>query len=105
MNSVADGVPFTTLTYSTGPSKNYQYEVGPDNAVHRKDPTAYNTTSFNYNQQAGILNDEATHGGVDVPIYATGTSTYLLSFYLSMKGILTVSPVCRANVTFVSQCT
>lgn len=74
MNSKADGVPFTTLTYSTGGIKNYQYEVTANKKIQRKDPTGDDTTAYNYTQQAGIVNDESTHGGVDVPIFATGTN-------------------------------
>lgn len=74
MNSKVDGVPFTVLTYSTGGSKNYQYENTSEGRIQRKDPTSYNTSSYEYHQQAGILNDESTHGGVDVPVFATGTT-------------------------------
>lgn len=82
MNSKIDGVPYTTLTYATGGPRNYQYETTPGGNIQRKDPTNSNTTSYTYNQQAGIVNDEATHGGVDVPVFATGTC---LLFSLTSK--------------------
>ncbi|KAK6639829.1 hypothetical protein RUM43_008104 [Polyplax serrata] len=77
MNSKIDGVPYTTLTYATGGPRNYQYETTPGGNIQRKDPTNSNTTSYTYNQQAGIVNDEATHGGVDVPVFATGPMSHL----------------------------
>lgn len=70
-NSKFDGIPYTTLSYNTGGPNNFAYEV-KDNKSVRIDPSKYNTSDFNYSQQAAFIGDEAYHGGGDVPIYATG---------------------------------
>ena len=66
-----DGVPYTTLTYATGSKVNFQYNR-KDNWVSREDPTIKDTTDINYANLAAILTDKETHGGGDVPVYATG---------------------------------
>nr|CAD7448443.1 unnamed protein product [Timema bartmani] len=67
-----DGVPFTTLTYSTGDIYAYNYTTDINGTVQRADPSKVNSSSFHYHQQAAILSDEAHHGGGDVAVYATG---------------------------------
>lgn len=71
-----DGVPYTTLSYATGASNNYHYYAEMVNSneprVFREDPTKSTTTDFGYSQHAGILTDEALHGGGEVIVYATG---------------------------------
>lgn len=56
-----------------------QYEVHVDennqHTVVRKDPG--NTDDFMYEQIAGIILDENSHGGGDVAIYARGMHTYI----------------------------
>ncbi|XP_076763625.1 alkaline phosphatase, tissue-nonspecific isozyme [Xylocopa sonorina] len=71
-----DGIPYTTLTYSTGGPNNKAYTV-ENNEPIRKDPSKENTTSFTYSQQANIITDEAYHGGGDVAIYAIGPFAHL----------------------------
>ncbi|XP_033336693.2 alkaline phosphatase [Megalopta genalis] len=75
--SRTDGIPYTTLTYSTGGPNNAAYIVKKNNETVRSDPSTQDTTSFNYSQQAGILTDEAYHGGSDVAVYATGPMAHL----------------------------
>lgn len=68
-----DGIPYTTLTYSTGGPNNAAYTISnKTNLLTRIDPSTQNTTEFNYSQQATIVSDEAYHGGGDVAIYAIG---------------------------------
>lgn len=68
-----DGVPYTTLTYSTGGPNNAAYSKNSDT---RTDPSKENTTAFTYSQQAGFVSDEAYHGGGDVAVYAIGNSMF-----------------------------
>nr|CAD7578233.1 unnamed protein product [Timema californicum] len=72
-----DGVPFTTLTYSTGDIYAYNYTTDINGTVQRADPSKVNSSSFHYHQQAAILSDEAHHGGGDVTVYATGPMAHL----------------------------
>uniref|UniRef100_A0A8D8VFS4 Alkaline phosphatase n=1 Tax=Cacopsylla melanoneura TaxID=428564 RepID=A0A8D8VFS4_9HEMI len=76
MPSRIDNVPFTTLTYATGSKDNYQYSRHGSGLI-REDPSKMDYTSFDYYQQAGILNNEVAHGGGDVPVYATGPMAHL----------------------------
>ncbi|XP_031832792.1 alkaline phosphatase [Nomia melanderi] len=74
--SKTDHIPYTTLTYSTGGPNNTAYIVDKNN-TRRKDPSKENTTAFTYSQQAGIVTDEAYHGGGDVAVYAIGPMAHL----------------------------
>ena len=71
-----DGIPYTTLSYSTGGPNNVAYIVGDDGQVKRIDPSKSNTNDFTYSQQATIISDEAHHGGGDVIVYAIGMSMF-----------------------------
>ncbi|XP_043263799.1 alkaline phosphatase isoform X2 [Colletes gigas] len=71
-----DGIPYTTLTYSTGGPNNVAYTV-KNNVSVRMDPSEENTTAFTYSQQATIISDEAYHGGGDVAVYAIGPFAHL----------------------------
>ncbi|XP_014286122.1 alkaline phosphatase [Halyomorpha halys] len=71
-----DGVPYTTLGYANSAKDNYHYKV-ENNTVVREDPSKVDTTSFDYGAQAGVLQDENTHGGSDVFIYASGPFAHL----------------------------
>ena len=72
-----DGIPYTTLTYSTGGPNNIAYTVKDNTTAVRIDPTKNNTTDFTYSQQAAIISDEAYHGGGDVAVYAIGPYAHL----------------------------
>lgn len=72
-----DGIPYTTLSYSTGGPNNVAYTVDKDGQAMRLDPSKSNTSDFTYSQQATIISDESHHGGGDVAVYATGTSTMI----------------------------
>ncbi|XP_011161177.1 alkaline phosphatase [Solenopsis invicta] len=72
-----DGIPYTTLSYSTGGPNNIAYTVGDDGQAKRIDPSKTNTSDFTYSQQATIISDEAHHGGGDVAVYAIGPYAHL----------------------------
>lgn len=67
-----DGIPYTTLTYSTGGPNNMAYKNNT-----RIDPSKEDTTAFTYSQQATVITDEAYHGGGDVAVYALGPYAHL----------------------------
>lgn len=71
----SDGKTYTTLSYANGPGA---ICVGTDPCV-RPDPAAEDTTAINYRQQALIPMGSETHGGEDVPIYASGPGGMLLT--------------------------
>ncbi|XP_032670591.1 alkaline phosphatase-like [Odontomachus brunneus] len=72
-----DGIPYTTLSYSTGGPNNIAYTVGEKGQAVRIDPSKSNTSDFTYSQQATIITDEAYHGGGDVAVYAIGPYAHL----------------------------
>lgn len=68
----ADGKPFTTLTFATGPG-------GPDDADDlRENPAAVDTTAVDYQQSALAPLSSSAHGGEDVAIYADGPMAHLV---------------------------
>lgn len=69
--SQADDVKYTTLTYSIGYAPHPIYRRSGSEVI-RQDPTILKTTSHDYNQQVGILEETGVHGGNDVVIYAQG---------------------------------
>ncbi|CAG9773764.1 unnamed protein product [Ceutorhynchus assimilis] len=77
-NSAMDQKAFTNLLYGTGGPNNYQFAV-VDGQVQRQDPSSENTTDFEYSQQAVVLNDEVTHSGTDVLVYAKGPMAHLFN--------------------------
>lgn len=78
-NSAMDQKPYTNLLYGTGGPNNYQFYVSDSNTVERPDPSLENHDDFNYSQQAAILNDEVTHSGTDVLVYANGPMAHLFN--------------------------
>ncbi|KAL1123148.1 hypothetical protein AAG570_002235, partial [Ranatra chinensis] len=76
--SKLDGVPYTTLSYSTSGPNGYHFRPSQDGtSVVREDPSKVDTTHWEYAQQSAILTDENTHGGSDVLVYATGPKAHL----------------------------
>jgi len=85
------GLPFTTLSYANGPGytgASPEQREGPKRFLHQ--PTGYrgirmgrpnlgkvDTTDPSYLQEATIPARNETHGGEDVPIYATGPGSWL----------------------------
>ncbi|XP_076249978.1 alkaline phosphatase, tissue-nonspecific isozyme-like isoform X1 [Rhynchophorus ferrugineus] len=77
--SEMDKRPFTNLLYGTGGPNNYQFSISTTNKVERFDPTEENITDFDYSQQALVYNDEVTHSGTDVLVYANGPMAHLFN--------------------------
>ncbi|XP_030745209.1 alkaline phosphatase-like isoform X2 [Sitophilus oryzae] len=77
--SEMDQKPYTNLLYGTGGPNNYQFKVSSTNEVERADPSQENTTDFEYSQQAVVYNDEVTHAGTDVLVYANGPMAHLFN--------------------------
>ncbi len=71
----SDGKPYTTLGYANG-AGGYASAEGPS---ERPDLSDVDTTDIDYKQQAGVPADAETHGGGDVPVYATGPMAHLLT--------------------------
>lgn len=74
-NTASDGLKYFTLNYANGPSYKDHIEVG----VGRKDPTQMDTTKWNFGYPAMVDTDSETHGGEDVPIYASGPWSHLFT--------------------------
>lgn len=70
----ADGKPYTTLVYANGPGSVF-HRPAPDG--RRIAPRADEVEDLAYRQQALIPTSGETHGGQDVPIYASGPRAYL----------------------------
>ncbi|XP_076036410.1 uncharacterized protein LOC143022195 [Oratosquilla oratoria] len=68
-----DQKPYTTLLYGNGPGYSHSTPTG------RQDISGYNSKGINFVQQSAVPRKYETHGGEDVPVYATGPSSYLFS--------------------------
>lgn len=80
------GLPFTTLSYANGPgyvgasdrqpagAKRYRHEFTAVSAIRagRPDLSQVDTTAPDFMQEASVPLKDETHGGEDVPVYATG---------------------------------
>lgn len=75
--------PFETLTYASGPAF-YDHRVWDRNNVNIqhgtwiKPDSLQNRSVVNYRHFAGIPLVDETHGGEDVPVYATGPGSFLI---------------------------
>ena len=92
----ADGKPYTTLLFSTGPGSPFatpdeyrtivpgKYSLSSDKktedsrTVSRPDPSKVDTTARDYHQQALIPSRFSFHTGEDVPVFADGPSADLV---------------------------
>ncbi len=98
------GLPFTTLTYATGPGytgASKEQPEGPKRAQHggqgyrgitkgRPDLTQVDTTDPSYLQECGIPMSSASHSGEDVPLYAGGPRAHLFHGVLEQNVIFHV---------------
>ncbi|XP_058807798.1 alkaline phosphatase isoform X2 [Phymastichus coffea] len=81
--SKIDGIPYTTLSYSTGGPNNNAYTIVKNDKNEsfaqrlNFEKLQSNTEDFTYSQQAAIITDEAHHGGGDVAVYARGPYAHL----------------------------
>ncbi len=73
----ADGRAYTTLVYANGPGS--VLAKGHDHADGRPAPSDDDVAQKNYRQQALVPMGSETHGGQDVPVYASGPKAYLIS--------------------------
>ncbi|XP_065318575.1 alkaline phosphatase-like isoform X6 [Gordionus sp. m RMFG-2023] len=71
--SNVDNLPYTSLVYGNGPGG-----VDPKKMKHREDLTNVDTADPDYLAQAAVPLIQETHGGEDVPIYATGPGSHLV---------------------------
>ncbi len=78
-----DGKPYTTLSYANGPG------AGKDGAP-REDLTNVDTKAPDYHQQALVPAGSETHGGEDVPIYASGPWAHLFQGVVDQQYIFHV---------------
>jgi alkaline phosphatase len=70
----ADGKPYTTLSYANGPGTVFSKDLPSG----RPAPDADEVTGKDYLQQALIPTGSETHGGQDVPVYASGPKAHLI---------------------------
>lgn len=82
----ADNLPFTTLGYAIGRGhRHLHWETDADAgylldiAAGRKDLSSLDTTVPGFFQEALIPRESETHSGEDVPIYASGPGSHLIS--------------------------
>jgi alkaline phosphatase len=78
-----DGKPYTTLGYANGPGASEKVEP-------RADLTNVDTTAPDYRQQALVPMLGETHGGEDVPIYASGPWAHLFQGVVDQQYIFHV---------------
>ncbi|WP_370337942.1 alkaline phosphatase [Parvularcula marina] len=74
----SDGKPYTTLAYGNGPGSPFAGHKD-DEAVTRPTVTEEEAMDIDYRQQSIIPSYSETHGGQDVPIYASGPQAHLLT--------------------------
>ncbi|XP_061717662.1 alkaline phosphatase isoform X1 [Cydia pomonella] len=86
-----DHKSYTTLSYGTGGPGALHYEVEDQHAV-RREPG--NSDDFMYEQIAGIILDENSHGGGDTTIYARGPKAHL--FHTVHEQHYVFHALCRA---------
>ena len=82
----ADNLPFTTLGYALGRGhRHLAWETdadlgyGLDIAAGRKDISGLDTTMPGFFQEALVPRESETHSGEDVPIYAAGPGSHLIT--------------------------
>lgn len=70
-----DGKPYFTMGYANGPG--YEKHVVP--GVGRVDPRTLNINSWDFDYAVTVPRDSETHGGEDVPVYASGPWAHLFT--------------------------
>ncbi len=83
-----DDKPYTTLSYANGPGS--LFRDGTALSVGRPAPQADEVTGLNYRQQAFTPTGSETHGGQDVPVYASGPKAHLIGGVIEQNYIFHV---------------
>lgn len=81
-----DGQNYTTLSYANGPGA--QFEKSSDQ--NRPNVTSADALGDDYKQQALIATGSETHGGQDVPVYASGPGAHLVSGVMEQNVIFQI---------------
>ena len=68
--------PYTTISYANGPGFSFHYN---STTGSYNDLTSVDTNADEFQQMSTFYLDYETHGGEDVPLYATGPQAHLLS--------------------------
>lgn len=64
---------YTPLLYGTGGENNYQYHVDEQENILWNNVTENEVLeNYEFSQQSAVLEDEVTHSGTDVVVYAKG---------------------------------
>jgi alkaline phosphatase len=86
----ADGKPYTTLGYTNGPGAPCAGNADPSEPCARADLTETDTSANDYRQQALVPMPSETHAGEDVPVFARGPGTQLVSGVMEQHEIFHV---------------
>lgn len=70
---------YTPLLYGTGGQNNYKYTGNDRGEILWDNATFEEAGKFNYSQQSAVLEDEVTHSGTDVVVYAKGPMAHLFT--------------------------
>ncbi len=81
-----DEKAYTTLSYANGPGA----IIAGDISDGRPEPSAEEVTGKDYRQQAAIPTGSETHGGQDVPVYASGPKAHLIGGVIEQNYIFHV---------------
>ncbi|XP_071535397.1 alkaline phosphatase-like [Panulirus ornatus] len=75
-DKVADGLPYTTLMFTTGQGYSYTWD---GEKVMRRNLTGVDTTHKDFEALAAVptVEEEETHGGEDVAVFAIGPMSHL----------------------------
>ena len=87
-NAPGDNKPYTTLSYANGPGS--LFNPGVDLTEGRPTPTEEGATAPAYRQQALVPTRGETHGGQDVPVYASGPKAHLIGGVIEQNYIFHV---------------
>ncbi|XP_072046184.1 alkaline phosphatase-like [Amphiura filiformis] len=72
-----DKLPYTTLLYNQGPGGVEELDSIKETG-HRRNLTNEETMASGFHQSSLIPSSYATHGGVDIPVYAIGPMAHML---------------------------
>lgn len=70
-----DGLPYLTVNYANGPSFDRHIAKGSG----RKNPVGMDDGTVNFQHPSGAPGYSESHGGEDVPVYASGPWSHLFT--------------------------